>query len=889
MQYKEYFYEVIRTPLFLTIICILLLLIVPAKNLFMIVVRLFIGILGIFYMPGFCIVKLLFGNRDAYNKSVVYIAIGIMYHLLVLFASWWYYRFVGPVSFSLLVYVTSTLAVVGVYFIMALNNSKKLSSITMNIQLKGINYWLTFSLLIFLVISLYYQQYAPSPHTDGAAYMDMARNLVKYGIYRSNMMNTVNEYGYIETSTGLIPYFYNYLLIALFFMMGDVSFLTAKIMLIFIHLLNITLIYYVTIILFNRRTATIASLLSAISPIILAHIGLAGGAEIPSILLMLTAIYFLLCLATDSSNHKLEGIVTGILIGIAYNTWSYTGFIMLLSLVAYFLYHISITKAPQKKAMFTLFLILDFSMILEIRFLLTQVRYIIGAPLPTLFPFLLLMSLILLKFRENYKALISYLYVLLFSFIMIYSFALAQFSTPQLHEYLQFISSNRSATSAIEITGVKRYLSLLMNFNGISRSWSNYWEVLQNFAGTIIVYSTLLSFLRLNKLKENMVIASFPTIHVLLWCFLIQHPLIQPRQQINASIFYFILTASFIDFVLVPLDRFPKKWMLKIILFKRSKINFDLKQLIIIILISITFLTSLYSSYQKGIDLMQSWDFKSRFGWDSAIEWIKNNTQEDDIIMSRSANYFAWYTERMIAWPPINDSIGLDDLIEDIRMHKAKYLVIDERTYYIYPNLRGLYLNPVDFLGAHIVFKSEISGHRVIIYNVTNIALGELESSVYILDSGEKLANWTKNEFYGNASLELDTYDKIQGNCSIKYTQTLKYNSLVIIFKPEKPVNLSTYDYLVLKTKSYNASYIAILLATDSLNYFVKRDIPLSVGNWTNVKVSLKSLDVGKGSPYLEKICFITIYFYNLEIGETYSVWLDGVYAYKAKYVIKKG
>jgi hypothetical protein len=888
LQYFKNLFSPIILTIFL-VLSIIIHIILPNTDLLFTSIRLFIGIFAFLYIPGYCITRSFFNKEVSLDRNIFYLVIGITYQLLVLFIGWWYYRFVGCINFAVWIYTSSVIVTLITTAIS--KDAREFPFRTSNINLRE-NVWLLIVLSAFLIISLYYQQYAPSPHTDGAAYMDLARNLVKHGVYCSNMVYPKGSYESMQFSSGLIEYFYNYLLIAIFFMLGNISFFTAKIMLIFVHLLNILLIFNIATKLFNKRVAILASLLSATSPIVLAHVGLAGGAEIPGTLFMLAAIYTLLsCIPIGSSYQSRKGILAGILIGIAYYTWTNTGFVLLLALVAYFIYNITFVNVADKKVALTLFLLVFSSLILEIRFLMVLVRMIIGIQLPTLFPILILISLFLARKRKKYEVLVPYLLALLTFFVIIYLINLAELSTSQAYEFLQASVSEPSSplASAIKITGLAYYLTLLTKVDAMYRSWYNYWEVLMSYVGCLVIYLSFFSFIRLNKLRENVLIMTFPLLHALLWTLIVQYPSIQPRQQINVSVFYFILVANFIDFILSFKNRYEKNILFSIILSKKLKMNFDLSLFSSFLLIITIIFINVYPSYHKGIDLMRSWDYRSMFGWDQAIDWIKTNIKENDVIISRSANYFAWYTERKIAWLPINNSINLDDLVNAIRMYKAKYLLIDERTYYLYPNLRGLYLNPRDFLGAHIVFHSELNGHRVIIYNVTNIAFGELVIEEYVLDNGENTSNWYVFSFYGNATLELDPNEKVQDSYSIKYVQTLRYNALAIRFQPITSINLSDYDFLDLKMKAYEGSYVVFLFGTDSSNYFVSNKIPISIGNWVDVKISLKSLNIGNGNPSLTRVNYITIYLGDIEVGKTCTVWFDGLVAYRMRYVLKEG
>jgi hypothetical protein len=79
-----------------------------------------------------------------------------------------------------------------------------------------------------------------------------------------------------------------------------------------------------------------------------------------------------------------------------------------------------------------------------------------------------------------------------------------------------------------------------------------------------------------------------------------------------------------------------------------------------------------------------------------------------------------------------------------------------------------------------------------------------------------------------------------------------------------------------------------MLFATDSSNYFKTNKIPISIGNWVDVKISLKSLNVENGNPSLSRISYITIYLGDLKVGETCSAWFDSLVAYRIRYVIRE-
>lgn len=721
----------------LLIISLLLVLIIihaylPASNEYWLMVRILIGIFGLIFLPGF---TLLINIINLENVNVgASLILGFMLQLLNVYFIGFFSTFHGPVNFTYLIYILSFAEMSSVaiasykYKLMA----KNLNRLNKELNIDKI---LVIIIILYLILALYWQCWAPAPHSDGAAYLDMARNVVEKGLFRSNMLFPENTWSYVEYSSGMHVHIFGYFAIALFFMLGNVSLFSAKIMLIFAGLLVILVSYELSRILFNKNVARISALITAISPELLTHVGLVGGPEIPSALFILFSIYILIYTTISKRTINIV-LVAGLSLFIAWYAWYFNFFVMLTFIPLLFIYISGLQKEFKFiDLIFLLFLIASF--IVEYRILLPLTFAVIGVYIPSLniINFIIIYLFIFKKIQYK-NTLFMFTILFLILYLLYYTRVIAISLTP---EYKHFITTKYYSRIEVLTDNVARDVSLFSRAfipEEVSKYWNMYWNGVYDYLGKIVVFLSFLSLIRVNRFKETLLIISFPLLQAIWWALFSPVDDFQPRYIVCSSLFYYILTASLIDMFYLylciiyhPINTIYLKIKIKIEdhLYKifnihaKSFANFFITLFMLSLLI-----VCIYPTYNKQRTIMESWNFPQHLHWKDAISWIKENTSSEDVIAARYGNYFAWYTNRKVVglFPSIYSStMNLTDLVSLIKMYRIKYLVIDISFYWHYKNLRQLYTNPRPFLGSKIVFQSESDAFRVIIYNVTNIII----------------------------------------------------------------------------------------------------------------------------------------------------------------------
>jgi len=860
--------------------------VLPSDNLFLLTIRLLLGIFAFVYIPGYCLVTC-FWERNGFRDFGFYLIFGFLYQLLNTYIFWWANLFLSFIHFTFSVYLlTITFVLILTLYSYRVKGKPLLLSGLRNCS-GYTNRLLVIILVLYLIMSFHYQQYAPSPHSDGATYLDMARNVVKYGVFRSNMLFPKDSYGYVRFSSGRIDHFFGYTAISLFFMFGTISLLSAKTMLIFSGFLCIYLTYFISKILFNRRVALIATFLAAISPLMVSHVGLVGGPELPSLLFLLLTIYIIF--SSQRDNGLIEMVIAGISMWISYRAWHFNAVVLLFMVPILFIYKcLTYTRFSIRE--FLLLLALMASLIIDRFFLSVIALHIFGFHLPTIFPIVFLTTFYLNRRRTN-TMLYMFSIMLLAFYAISYTFKLSSIFLQPLKEYMSTVFPTRGLSSAAEASTITHLMRETIKFE-LFKTWNHYWSQVHNYIGSIILYLAALSIARVDRAKSVFAVLSFPLLHAILWCLYAQVH-VQPRYLLMTPVFYSILAGSFLDFALLEVEKAVRNSKKIIIKFKhRRKIEVETRKIIaagIFLIITCYLIIQINPIYDRCIDVLKGWDNKSKFGWGQAIEWIKNETSIDDVIMSRSANYFAWYTKRLVAWPPISSDANLIDFINAIRQHKAKYLIVDNRFYYVYPKLRGLYESPTEFLGAYPVFISVEGNRKVVIYNVTNIAYGELRREEVTITPCDQVEGLVPHPYYlRDGRVERDEVEKVEGNASVRITGTIKDvpAPCSVVILETRNLDLSNYDFLSFWIKAIDAYEIALVIACNSKNYYVYPRLSLSLSGWQRIVIPIKSYTSIYGKPNFSNIASIRIYVYGGKPGKTYTFWLDQVTAISEKYEI---
>ncbi|MEM2971943.1 MAG: glycosyltransferase family 39 protein [Candidatus Bathyarchaeia archaeon] len=866
---------------------------------FWFIVKVAIGLFGLIFLPGFVLTKI---ALDEKNVSITCsFIVGFMFQLLNVYVLWVIHIFYAPLNFVLLMCI---LTIIEVVFAMILSYKREsVFHISKALIKPKLDIALVTVIALYLILAFYWQQYASSSHSDGAAYMDMARNTVEKGDFYSNMLLPKNTWSYVEYSSGMHTHMFGYFAIALFFMLGNVSLFSAKIMLIFTGLLIILVVYELVKKLFNANVARLAALITAISPELLTHVGLVGGPEIPSALFTVFAIYLLVNAPT--SKRKLSmAFMAGLSLFIAWYAWYLNFFVFVTFLPILFMY-VSMKNREFSVSDVLAFLILLSSFILEWRVLLNFFYANLGVQIPSLIVVVFVLTY-LLKFRKEKakSTLVTFAFMLIVLYSAFYSRVIFADFIPQLQ---QFVAST-SPGMGIVISNVGRDVSVFSRafiLEQVNSYWGMYWDGVYSYLDTVVVFLGFSALARIDKIRETALIISFPLLQAVWWgLFVTLDGGFQPRFIICSSLFYFILVASAIEmFYLYGIKTLEMtntlNVNLKVKLWKASsyinKKNLVAAFVVGFLLASIFNFT--YPLYDKHKKIMEGWNYPEIFGWEPAIQWIKNNTQPDDILMARQGNYWAWYTNRrtvFLAYAYFG-SINITQLTSLIKEFKVKYLIVDYRSYSELPGLRLLYSSPSPFYGSQIVFQSiNEQGYKTIVYNVTNISYGNLVRNEIVVTNCDSNQNWSTTALYGNGTITTDDTDRVEGNSSLKITFTVKEQkdltpSAVVMYSLTQPLDLSNTSFLQFWTKTtFNYQDIHIKLATDPNNYIFLSTQKTQSQTWEQITIPLTNIISTLGEPNLKSINFIQIYIRSLEPNTTYTFWLDNISAYNEQYVINQ-
>ncbi|MEM2507062.1 MAG: glycosyltransferase family 39 protein [Nitrososphaeria archaeon] len=868
---------------------------IPVLECFWLTVKFVIGLLGLIFLPGLNLTNFLLDEEDARFAFIP--VFGLMLQLLNVYVLWVIHIFYASLNFALLMCILTIIEVVLVLILsykrgLTFNISKTLLRPKTDIVLITV-------IALYLILAFYWQQYAPSPHSDGAAYMDMARNAVEKGDFYSNMLLPKNTWSYVEYSSGMHIHMFGYFAIALFFMLGNVSLFSAKIMLIFTGLLIILVLYELVKQLFNVNVARLAALITAISPELLTHVGLVGGPEIPSALFTLFAIYLLINAPT--SKRKLSMAFTaGLSLFIAWYGWFLNFFIFVTFSPILFLYT-ALRYNEFKTSNFALFVFLMFSFIMEWR-ILRHFWYATGIiQIPSLIILAFLLVYLLKKWRE--PVLTTFIVAFLALYLIFYCTATSAYYIPQMQQFNIEIQPGMNLLTA----NVARDVNVLfraISIQDVSKYWNMYWNGIYEYLGIVTVFLGFISLIRIDKFKETLLIISFPLLQAVWWGLFVIIDRFQPRFIVCSSLFYFILASSTIEaicsYVLIITSKNNKFQATLKCKIKKTYLHVNHKTITValtLLLLLLSYFNFSYPLYDTHKKVMEGWNYPLIFGWEPSINWIAENTQQSDIIMARQGNYWAWFTDRKTVFftPSVFGSANITQLIATIREFKVKYLIVDHRFYSEFPELRLLYTSPTPFYGSKIVFNStNKSNYKTIIYNVTNISYGDLVRHEMIISNCDSNDYWSPFTLYGDGSITTDSLNKVEGNFSIRIAFTVKEQkdlipSATVTFNPPGLWDLSNASYIHfwIKAPFNHSGTLVVKLATDSDNYIMIHSQNAQTQNWTQIIIPLTDILSLLGNPNLHSIDFMQIYIRGVEPNMTYTYWLDNITTYSETFVIE--
>lgn len=840
--------------------------------------RIIVGIVVFLLIPGLSLIVLL-GDGRISNFAFALI-FGFLFQLLNVLIAWGIYTLIGHLNFMLLIrFDTLLFTTVTILFTL-----KKSPHLKWRSYFKTDSY-LLFAFFLFIIIALSAQSFFPSPHSDGAAYLDLARNVVSNNVFSSNTLYPVGSWNAAQFSTGMINYFFGYSGIAIFFALGTVSLFSAKLMLIFAGSLALFPLFLISEKLFDKDVARIAVFLMSFSPLLLTYVGLVGGPEIISLLFLLTTIYLIFNIIDDVIFRFRLCLVAGFTAFVTWFAWLFNGYILLLSIPFIFLLYKSEKFRGRKFEVFLILLLLVASFYMDVIFLgQVSYRYLLF-PIPLAF---LSLGSVVFMFRRKLHIQSFYLLFLAVALCLIFlvSYAPRLISGP----FIAYDTANFPTAQQQVLANAAQNVNLLyraVNVNAINSVLNSYftgsgtWSGILESFGVVVLLLAVLSIIRFDKFKQTLLVFCFPILDLLLWVFLGPDMVVQARYFLTVAPFYFMLASSTFGLVITQIKWVPEK-NLCVLKFRNSKVNIKPVLLLIIILFSVT-LISWQPIYQYGLQNGQSWNYEQRFGWNPAISWIKNNTSPIDKLAAVEGSFFAWYTDRQTAylWYTVpKNSAGLIDTIRD---QKINYLIVDLPFTQQFTDLRTLYNSPSPFLGSPIAFSSDAHGEKVIIYNVTNIAYGVLTQNEYQLNwTASK--NWAPLSYYstGNVSTSEEA-----AKFSLNVGQS-SWPSAAVSFTMGSPKDLSKYTHLQFWVLVPNCSQIVTqIVSSDSAGSYYSYVSHVSLFNqWQLITLDLTKYTSFDGHPSLANVNQLDIILNGQTVGKTTTFYVKDLHLYSESYYL---
>lgn len=845
-------------------------------------IRLILGIFGYVWLPGALLASLvgLFESRNL-GLSLV---LGFLFQLINVYVAWILSRLFGVIDFYSVITVLTLLLIVILSFLLS-NHAHVLKKETVSLGLisfKNVDRYLALSLVLYLALVAYFQGFAVQPTSDGASYLDMARNVVEKGIFRSNMLAKSNDWNSVVFSTGGISHMFGYFAFSFFFTFFGVSVLSAKIGLIFGGFLIIIITFLLTEELLGKNTARLASFIVATSAVFLTDIGLVGGPEIISVLFTLLTLY--LVLIGMKSNKKALWFLAGLSSFVAWYAW-YINFYALLGVLICSAAYFAPFKKESIKTNLLFNLLLFACLIVDDRITSNFTLEKIGFPIPLL-SIVMIPLIYLVSTRKNLE--LPQLSLIIVSTLVILNstYLLILLASPESMAFqtklLEVGITNANIGSNLGT------LSRAFRIESIIFYWNVFKDGIYKYIGQATILLVLISFIRPKKIKKTLFLAMFPLFIVLIWGLLVVIDRFQPRFVIGFSIFCDILAASAIVFISKSATSRIKFNRIAELIVMRKQLRIDVKKLIgflVAMLLFVSYFGLTFETYNNGKNIEQSWNLRQEFGWDNAIDWIQSNTSSKDTLACVHGDYFSWYADRqtVFLWsiPDKNESV----LIDLIRTLRVNYLIVDIPFKSKFADLSELYESPTSFLGSTIAFMSKNeAGEKVVVYNVTNIAYGNL--ATYEFEPNWQISeNWAPLLWYCTGNISANQ-DSVRIDCTpIERSPT----SAAATFNFAPSANLSKYSSMEfwMKVPKSSEIYLEIYSGNHGQNYY-SYSIPNSVyDEWTEISVGLDNNTNVQGDPSLQTASKLDFIVAGVSAGEITTFWIKDLSFSGQEYVLQ--
>ncbi|MCC6019085.1 MAG: glycosyltransferase family 39 protein [Candidatus Verstraetearchaeota archaeon] len=620
-------------------------------------IRIILGIISYIFIPGYLLVKVLNINIKFEETLGLSLLFGFSIQILIITLFW--ALLIEPINLSLISYCT-----IAIIFIMLLRYSGNF-----HFKLQKTQFFSPAFFILFLTtfVRLYYFFInVSSLGIDGGLYCDFARTIVSEGKFSSHILND----GWLDPYFN-VKGFLNYPLIVFsittFFWIGDISYASAKLAVLFIGFLVVFLIYQISNVLFGSETALIAGLISAVFPLLSYYSSILHGPEILSTLFILASTYFFI-LGIKNDDCKLRYMsLSGLFAAMTHGAWMLQAFIPLLVTLAliFFLFKI---KEEGKICFYALFLIV----VLFFAYKLSAILFV-QIPL-TLIPFICLF--IFCKRNKN----LSYIGVTVFVSTVILSLQLFYMRSYLIPEMYIIQSTKKFLEDPIKIANpFSLTYGIHINLDYILKGFCRFWQSMVTILTPLLFGMTVASFFNPMKFKEKIATFIFPFLSSIMLIVALPEDVIlfgnifPDRFLVASTSFLIILSAVTIDALITTHEKI--RYIIQIA-GKRMKIDSRKVFLSLTFFILFSSLIPIHINYLYKFN--ENYQNVIKYYGHPVIEWIKYNSSPDDVFLAADPRRLAWFTNRtFVGMTTKSGKLDISELNSLIQNFNVSYVIID--------------------------------------------------------------------------------------------------------------------------------------------------------------------------------------------------------------------
>jgi uncharacterized membrane protein (UPF0136 family) len=616
--------------------------------------------------------------------------------------------------------------------------------------------YLIIAMIIAIIIRCWYQRFVGGPLSDGALYMEMARNIVVHGLFTSRsieptLIPVYNQLGFNDHIITIFAF-------AVFFFLSTPDFLTAKLMTIFTGVLVVYMTYKLSSELFRREVSLMALAISTIHPMLVFFSCAILGPEILGTLFLVSTLFFLILGFKYKNKVYIYGILAGITIFLLLGT-EYPFFFLFLITLPFF---VLIMNRSNRCLAFFYSVLSVLGLLLAAFFFPRTEQFFLNPPTPEFVigyvtvQLFVVAAYFMLKNRTNGIKLIG-----ISSIICLLLVQLAMLRCYYVALYMPLDKVIYSKANTFPITAVynqfvltiliriKEYMNVLMTTGRVFVSATN----------IVIACLAVLSFINLKDLNQKMVLIMYPVVFVLAQGFawpwsILGTSVWDYRFHVSTIPFMVLLAASCLE-PLVSQRTINVDSVKGTVFFQ--EIPTGVKIFIVFLMLSGIFFP-IYHSYTYYL-YRENVKFSM---WQDAVEWIKENVPINATLITRTPREFSWLTSRPCVipvnqekWSTAKYDVDLNLLLQLIRKYHVSFIIVDDQFYETYPKLGFLYDEASSTWGFELCYKSIHESSKLYIYNVTKILAYDLTVSILTINASSDTFVYEDNpsQNYVNYSL----------------------------------------------------------------------------------------------------------------------------------------